>query len=193
LLPGSRFSEVDRLLAPMYEAACQLFQRDKNFRFVVATPREAIRERVIEVLSRLRMKSNRLVPPISIVCGEMEHWMQKAIAGIAASGTVTVQSACFNLPLVVIYKVNPITYWLGKLLIKVRYITMINIIVHKIVFEEFVQDEVIPSTLVAALDRILIHGSRREHTLKDMATVIDQLTGPADPSQLAAEEILKEL
>ncbi len=193
LLPGSRFSEIDRLLEPMYEAACQLFQRDKNFRFVVATPREAIRERVQQVLAHLRIKSNRLAPPISIACGDMEVWMQKAIAGIAASGTVTVQCACFNLPLVVIYKVNPMTYWLGKILIKVRYITMVNIIARKIVFEEYIQEDIIPSHLVAALERILIHGSRREHTLKDMATVIDELTGPADPSQLAAEEILKEL
>ena len=117
------------------------------------------------MLITLCQSSSRSVP-IKVVTGETEIWMQKASAGIAASGTVTVQSAIAGLPLVVIYKVNPLTYLIGKILVKVPYITMVNLLANTMVYEEFLQNRAKALLLLPALMRILPDGDRRPTVLQ---------------------------
>ena len=192
LLPGSRNSEVDRLFTPMFQTACRLFEKNSNLRFTVAAPRPAIAERIYSMLTKLK-RSVTCEVPIEVVEGETELWMQKAIAGLAASGTVTVQSAILGLPLVVIYKVNPITYSLWKRLVDIDYITMVNLISGKEVFEEFIQSGVDPPIIAAAIERILRNGERYEFVVREMREVIAKLQDGGNTSHNAAKEILKTL
>ena len=193
LLPGSRFNEVDRLLRPMFETAVALYQKDSRFKFVVAAPREGIQQRANEILIKLFNESTPSLP-IEVVTGETEIWMQRACAGIAASGTVTVQSAIMGLPLVVVYKVNPITYLIGRKLVNVPYITMVNIIFGGVVYEEYLQEDVHSAQLLPALERILPGGERRKTVLERLSDVLSRLQeGGGNASRNAAAEILKEL
>ena len=192
LLPGSRFSEVDRLLTPLYNTARTLYEKEDSYRFVVAVPRPGIKKRVEDILTKIR-RSTPVPVPIRVVTGETDVWMQKASAGIAASGTVTVQSAIFGLPLVVVYKVNPITYMIGRALVKVPYITMVNLIAGTMVYEEFLQEKVNPSFLLPALERILPNGSRQADVLVGIKKVVNQLGGSGRPSANAAKEVLQVL
>lgn len=192
LLPGSRDNEVDRLLVPMVETACRLYEKNNKYRFVISLPRESIKLRVEEILDDLR--GQRSIPcPFQVEYGQTEKWMQKAAAGIAASGTVTVQGAIFGLPMVVIYRVNPFTYWVGSLLIRIRYITMINLIADRVVFEEFIQHRVKPSILLPALERIVPDGERRQEVVDGMASVVGLLEGETDASMNAATVIARYL
>ncbi len=192
LLPGSRTSEVNRILEPMVFAADQLYRGNSSFKFVISVPRPAIESRVNQLLEQLREKIDKTLP-ITVDQGNTEIWMQKAAAGIAASGTVTVQSAIMGLPLVVIYRVNPITYWLGKRLINVKYITMVNIIAEAEVFQEFVQDEATSKNINSSIKKILPEGERRSYVIEEMRQVVNKLKGPTDASKNAARAVIDEL
>jgi lipid-A-disaccharide synthase len=94
---------------------------------------------------------------------------------------------------VVIYKVNPITCLIGKMLVNVDFITMVNLIAGEEVFEEYLQNEVTPSRLLPALRRILPDGERRETSVNGMRKAVGQLETTTNASRNAAEAVLDEL
>jgi len=125
-----------------------------------------------------------------VVVGETVHWMQRASAGIAASGTVTVQAAILGLPLVVVYRVNAITYLIARALVKIEYITMVNLIAEQEVFEEYIQGDVCPRDIANSLCTILPGGTRRAAALDGIATAVGRLRSSEDASAAAARSIL---
>ena len=103
--------------------------------------------------------------------------MQKAGTGLAASGTVTVECALSGLPLVVGYKLNLMTLALARILVKLYrgFFTMVNIILNRELFQEFLQNKVTPEYLVPALEKILPGGERRkevEDGMKEMTELL---------------------
>ena len=98
--------------------------------------------------------------------------MQKAIAGLASSGTVTVQAAILGLPLISVYKVNAITYFLAKRLVDLEYFTMVNIISEKEVYREYLQKDVCPEILVPQIEKILPNGERRNEVISDLKIMV---------------------
>ncbi len=194
LLPGSRGGELDRLLGPILDTAEALHVHHPELRFVIPTPRASIRDMVERHLAAHR---GRLAPTLhlEVSCGDTHAWMRRAVAGLAASGTVTVESAILGLPLVVVYRVNPLTFLLAKWLVRVPYITMVNLVADEAVFEEFLQDDVRPAVLVPALERILPGGARHDLALAGIAKAVGALRTPAgeSASRNAARLVLEEL
>ena len=189
ILPGSRFSEINRLLIPLIETIKGIHQKHPNYRFVIPAPRESIASKIREECDQRLPKDINL----SVAIGETSEWMRRASAGIAASGTVTVQAAILGLPLVVVYKINPITYFIFKLLVKIKFITMVNLVADKLVYEEFMQGDVKPATLIPALERILKDGSRRIEVESGIKLAIDRLGGTQKASAMAADIVIKEI
>lgn len=181
LLPGSRGSEVDRLLHPMASAARELHKRRPELRFVISAPRAAIRSRIEEMLGDHGL-------PLQIDDGSTEGWMQRASAGIAASGTVTVQAAILGLPLVVVYRMNPMTHWLAMRLINVPYITMVNLVAEKLVFQEYLQ-KFQPSELATAVEAILPDGARHAAVQQGIKRCVTRLQTEGDASATAAAAV----
>ena len=107
--------------------------------------------------------------------GRSVYWMQKAIAGLASSGTVTIQAAILGLPLISIYKVNAFTYFLAKRLVDLDYFTMVNIIAEKEIYREYLQDEVRPEILVPQIEKILPGGERHEEVIADLEEMVKKL------------------
>ena len=134
------------------------------------------------------------LPELEISYGETARWMQEATAGLAASGTVTVESAIADLPLVVAYRLNPITFQMARWIIGKLfrgYFTMPNIILDKCVFQEFLQFQVVPEDLADALDKILPGGERRTQVDADMQEMRDALScGAENATARAAAAIL---
>ena len=99
-------------------------------------------------------KKHPELPEIELSNESAAYYQQKAGTGIAASGTVTVESAIAGLPLVVVYKLNIITLAIARVLVKLYrgYFTMVNIIVNKTVFEEFLQWHVCNRNLIPAVE-----------------------------------------
>ncbi|HBC85377.1 MAG TPA: lipid-A-disaccharide synthase [Lentisphaeria bacterium] len=195
LLPGSRFNEINRLFVPMLETAVELHRRHPNLRFAVSAPRKAIYERTNEILRKFcEVRKDEKLPEVKIYSGETARFLQEAATGLAASGTITVESAIAGLPLVVVYRLNPITYWLGRMLVKIPFFTMVNLIAKKRVFEEFLQEDVNAMTLSGAMEKILPGGSRRAEVEKDIAGVVEALSpGSADASRKAAEAVMQKV
>ena len=96
---------------------------------------------------------------------------------MAASGTVTVESAIAGLPLVVVYRMNSVTLFLASFVVKLYrgFFTMVNIILNRELFQEFLQNKVTPEYLVPALEKILPGGERRkevEDGMKEMTELL---------------------
>lgn len=192
LLPGSRHSELDRLLHPLLDTAAWLAARRPDLRFVLAAASPAMAARVRRELER-RATRHPTMPPVQIVVGETHAWMQRAAAGLAASGTVTMESAILGLPLVVVYRVNPFTYAVGRRLVKLPFFTIVNLVAGRCVFQEFLQGQVCPAVLGPALETILPGGSRRADVEAGMHEAVVALGGARNASRRAAEAVLSVL
>jgi lipid-A-disaccharide synthase len=131
------------------------------------------------------------MPEIKLTCGDTPYWQQRAGTGLAASGTVTVECALSGLPLVVVYKLNPISLLILGWMIKLfrGFFTMVNVIADKKVFEEFFQYKVKPQNLVPALERILPGGERRQEVEDDMKRVTEMIRGDLQGASNRAAEI----
>lgn len=188
LLPGSRHSEIERLLVPLYQTAAWLHQRHPELRFVLATPNADIRagcQRLMDGLAR-----GRTPVPVETVVGCTHEWMQRATVGLAASGTVTMEAAIMHLPLVVVYRLNPLTFQLGRLLVRVPFITIVNLVTNRKVYEEFLQGDVRPELLGPALERVLPGGSRCAEVDSGMSAAVAAVSSGHRATENAARAVL---
>src|SRR5208337_2145171 len=116
-------------------------------------------------------------------------------AGIIASGTATVEAAMMGTPFVMVYRVTPLTYWLGRPRVKVPHFAMVNLIAGKEVVPELVQHDFTVENVVSKLSEILIDGSTREEMIRGLAAVRVLLGGTSSdglqPAERAADIILK--
>lgn len=193
LLPGSRAMEVSRLLKPMLDAVLQLHKDHPELYFVIAASRQKMRLMCEKIIADYRKKHPDL-PDIQISNESAAYYQQKAGTGLAASGTVTVESAIAGLPLVVIYKLNYITLLIASMLVKLYrgYFTMVNIIADKTIFEEFLQWRVCNKNLLPAIEKILPGGPRRAEIEQQMDELVDMLSSHGrKPSRAAAEACLE--
>lgn len=196
LLPGSRKSETSRLMESFLETALLLQQRHPNLKFAISAPRKKTYEDILSLRDQfLRKHPGTVLPKMEISWGQTARWMQEASCGLAASGTVTVESAIAGLPLVVAYRLNPLTFLLARCIIGKLFrgfFTMVNIILNRKVFEEFLQFQVTPENLADAVERILPGGSRRLEVEKDMLEMTNALScGSENATSRSAALILK--
>ena len=185
LLPGSRKSELDRLLKPLLLTAKALQKKRPNLCFVIPTPREKIRNIVVNTISKYNFDF-----PINVTCGDTEDWLRQGTCALASSGTVTMQAAILGMPLVSVYKMNPISLFFMKRMIDLPYFTMANIISDKVVYEEFLQGQVKPSILVPAIERILPEGERVDLVLDGMREMVKELGGKTNVANNVANAAL---
>src|SRR5213078_2441475 len=99
-------------------------------------------------------------------------------AGIIASGTATVEAAVMGTPFVMVYRVSPLTYLLGRPRIKVSHFAMVNLIAGEEVVPELVQHNFTAEKVVARLNEILPYGPARTNMIEGMAAVKAKLRGP---------------
>jgi lipid-A-disaccharide synthase len=177
LLPGSRTMEVTRLMQPMLETVTELAKRHPRLYFVLSAPREKIARLCMAQYLEFRRKHPEC-PEIDFATGETAKYQQLAGTGLAASGTVTVESAIAGLPLVVVYKLNLLTLLLASLVVRLYrgFFTMVNIIADRMIFEEFLQWHVRCRELLPAVERILPGGVRRAEVEAGMAEVVESLS-----------------
>jgi len=192
LLPGSRVMEINRLLTPMLDTVRALALRHPGLRFHLSAPREKIASLCRARIAEYR-KGHADLPEIPVTCGDTGVWQQRAGTGLAASGTVTVESAVAGLPLVVGYRLNWVTILLASLVVRLYrgYFTMVNIIADKTVFQEFLQHHFCVKELLGPVESILPGGSRRKEVEEGMAEVARLLSsGTGDAAAQAAAACL---
>lgn len=190
LLPGSRGGELKRLLPVLLRTCAKLHNERPELQFEMPLQRQGSLELAREIIAR---EAKQLVlPEIRLSAGETRRRMLEATAGIAASGTVTVEAVILGLPLVVFYKVNALTWQIGKRLVKLPYVSIANLVTNSCVFEECLQNEASPERLTAALLDILPGGERREQVLEGMRKTMKELGGDSDVVGKVAQSVLNE-
>jgi lipid-A-disaccharide synthase len=191
LLAGSRKNEVRKLLPPMLKTAVWIARRKPETNFIISLHDDSLKPIVEKIVARHVRGNSPLRDHVEIVVGRTREWLQRAGSGIAASGTVTVEAAIMGLPLVVVYKVNPITYRLATLLVKIPYITMTNLVADKTVYEEFVQNNLSPKVLGSALLAIQPGGPRHDEVVQGMQETVNALGGQTNICESAARAVLE--
>jgi lipid-A-disaccharide synthase len=189
LMPGSRVKEVRMNLPTILEAAAQLGSGYEFLLPVAPTLDRSFLQNLIGPNSTQRKIT--LVP-------ESLPALAHSRVGIVASGTATVEAAMIGTPFVMVYRVSPLTYMLGKPRVKVPHFAMVNLIAGREVVPELVQHDFTAKNVIARLQEILPNGAARDRMIVGMASVRNSLLPPKDgtgtltlaPAERAAEIIL---
>jgi lipid-A-disaccharide synthase len=181
LLPGSRPNEVGRILPVLVKAADRIRTRVPGAQFLVA--------RAPNLDARL-FASVQAVPLTIVVEGETDAVLQAADVAITASGTATVQTALHDTPMVIVYKLSPLTYHLGRRLVNVDTYGMVNLIAGERIVPELIQDACTPPAVADEVVSMLTDNARTARIREGLARVRERLGG-AGASRRAAEAILK--
>jgi lipid-A-disaccharide synthase len=197
LMPGSRRKEVRMNLPTILEAADRL---GGGYEFLMPVARtldasflrELIAARSTETWQRVSPQSN--VQSNVRLVAEALPALHHSRAAIVASGTATVEAAIMATPFVMVYRVSPLTYALGKPRVKVAYFAMVNLIAEEEIVPELVQHKFTAENIVAELNRIIPDGEPRTRMIDRLAAVKTRLkegSSGAHPAEAAAEIILK--
>jgi lipid-A-disaccharide synthase len=176
VLPGSRRQEVSVKLPIMLTMA----KHFPDYQFVVAQA-PSLDDHFLESLTGQH-------PNVSMVKGQTYQLLRQAKAALVTSGTATLETALFGVPEVVCYKGNPISYILAKKLIKVKYISLVNLVMDKLVVKELIQHDLTEANLLKALNALLNDEMTIQQVKKDYAALWHQL-GEKDASRRAAQVI----
>jgi lipid-A-disaccharide synthase len=183
LLPGSRRYDLRAILPDMARAAAIVSARLPETQFVVARAPH-LEDDLFEPLADL-IGSESVITE-----GETDAVLASADVAIVASGTVTVQAALHGCPMIVVYRVGPLTYTLGKPLVHVDTYAMVNLIAGRRVVPELIQDDFTPEAVAAETLRVLTDPAHAAKVRADLAAVRASL-GSAGASRRAAEAVLE--
>jgi lipid-A-disaccharide synthase len=186
LFPGSRSREVKKILPVMAKAGEQIMAEKPAARFEVAAASSALAREIDLILAgsplraRVRLATNAA------------STMQRAGAGLVASGTATLESAFFRLPFVLVYKVSWPTYFAARLLMRVPFLGMPNVLAGREIVPEFLQHEARPKPIAEAVLRLMNKPEARQQMIAEFDAIIEKL-GETGASAKAASAILAEL
>ena len=190
LFPGSRSREVRKIFPVMLETACELRKHNSNLRFEVAAASEQLAREMKLSVAGLDRSQDR--DAIQIKVDETAVIMQRAWAGIVASGSATLEAAYFRLPFVLIYKVAWPTYLAARLVVNVEYLGMPNLLADKEVVPEFIQHRAKPSAIVKAVQPLIENANARERMISEFDAIVPKL-GDIGASESAARAIIEEI
>lgn len=179
LLPGSRKQEILKKLPVMLEASRQF----PEYQFVVAEAPGQDPVFYDEVL--------RNYPQAGRVRNQTYSLLLHARAACVTSGTATLETALFGVPEVICYKGSPVSYQIARRLIKVKYISLVNLIMDKPVVKELIQDEMNVKNIVTELRKLVSDEDTRKHLLGDYDALRTLLSQGGNASEKAAESIVK--
>ncbi|MEO6833544.1 MAG: lipid-A-disaccharide synthase [Chitinophagaceae bacterium] len=176
LLPGSRAQEIGKKLPLMLEVA----KGFPDYQFVVAGAPSQPDELYEELIGKV---------PVILLRNDTYNLLRQAHAAIVTSGTATLETALFGLPEVVVYKGNPVSFWLAKKLVKVPFVSLVNLIMGREIVKELLQTDFNKKTLNEELNRLLNDFKYREEMKENFGQLREKL-GAGNASELVAEEIL---
>ena len=179
VLPGSRRGEAARHLAALLQAVDRLYQvQAASFLLPASATTGAVffKERIGGA-------------PIQVIEGETWDALAHADLVLAASGTVTVEAALLGTPMVTFYKVNAVSWLLGKLLVRVPFYCMVNLVAGRSVVPELMQSEMTGERIAAEARRLLTDDAARLRMRADLAEVAARLSTAGDPIDRAVAVI----
>jgi lipid-A-disaccharide synthase len=171
LLPGSRKSEIIHLLPDMLSAARILSSRFPDLQFILPIAPTLDREFVLAFTSQAGVL-------LRIVEGRVYDVLKASDTALVASGTATLETGIMGVPMVIMYRVSPLTYFIGKHFIDVDHVGLVNIVAGKRIVPELIQDEVTPGKIADAVTSMLTDQAYYKRIRADLAEVKTRLGEP---------------
>lgn len=181
LLPGSRPNELRELLPTLLDAATRIQRSAPDTQFVIA--------RAPNLDSALFVAVKETPLHIAVVEGRTDDVLASADVAITASGTATVQAAIHGCPIVIVYRLSPLTYRLGKPFVKVDTYGMVNLIAGRRIAAELIQENFTPQSVAAQTLTLLTDPAARAAATQGLREVREKLGAPG-ASRRAAQAVL---
>ena len=160
ILPGSRPHELDRLLPVALDIVKEFRKEHGSFQFCVPFAPNTDMNKYTALIDKLKHEG------VVVNKGESLKVLAASDCAVIASGTASFQGVLLGVPLVVVYKVFPLSYWLGRLIIKVKYISLVNILSGREVVKELLQAEVTPVNIIREIKKMMFNRTYKEEMLK---------------------------
>lgn len=183
VLPGSRPGEIKRLM-PVFAEVIQRLKAQRPDLTMVMPVADTIREQLLPLVKDL---------PVTIIEGEdVKHSaMQAATLALACSGTVSTELALAGCPMIIAYRVEPVTWWIFKTIATIKYVTLFNIAAGKEIAPEFIQPTCTADNLLNAINQRLDDPARLAEQVREQNTALDLMgRGQRPPAEKAAEAVL---
>ena len=188
MLAGSRKAEIGTMMPVLTEFAAKMhaLPQYKDYQFLIAgAPARSMKD-----YESWLTEENR--DYIKVLFGETQSIIRHAEAGVINSGTASLETALFGTPQVVGYITYPLTYRIARKIVKIKYISLGNLIIDRLAFKEFIQDDCNPDALVTEIRELIENKERREKMLNDYADIRNALGGTG-ASAAVAKAMLQEL
>jgi lipid-A-disaccharide synthase len=188
LLPGSRHGEVERHMPDLLDAV-ELIAARNAATFVLALPPGFREKKPGSDRSNFWERARRL--SIQVIEGSTWDTLAHAELAVAASGTVTIEAALLGVPMVTFYRVNALSWILGRWLVRAPFLSMVNLIAGRRVVPELIQSEMTAERIAGEAEKLLESEEARSAMRRDLADVAAKLASDRDPMEIAAEKIEK--
>jgi lipid-A-disaccharide synthase len=171
ILPGSRTSEV-RILMPELLRAAQILKREMpDLQFILPLADTLEETSVTEIISGFNVD-------VKVVSGHTYDVISCADLALVASGTATLETALLGVPMIIVYKISLLSYFIGRLFVHVKNIGLVNIIAGKTIVPELIQGDASGMRIAAESLSILKNGERRQKMIKELETIRARLGEP---------------
>lgn len=187
MMPGSRHSEVSRLLPVFGDALARLQAEIPDLAVVVPT--------VATVAEKVRAAAETWPGPVIVTQGidEKRDAFAASDAALVASGTATYELACAGVPMVIAYRMTPLSFLIIRMMIKIKYASVVNIALGREVAPEFIQGACRPQALADAVVKLFKDPEQRAAQQRDLADVARAFGQGAEPSSRRAGAVILEL
>ena len=188
MLAGSRKGEISTMMPVLTEFAAKMkaLPQYADYQFVIG----GAPARSMSDYEPWLTDGNRQY--IHVLFGETQSVIRHAEAAVVNSGTASLETVLFNTPQVVGYIGNPLTYLIAKRIVKIKYISLGNLIIDRLAFKEFIQDDCNPDALVQEIRDLIENPERRSAMLAEYAEIRSALGG-SGASAAVAKAMLEEL
>jgi lipid-A-disaccharide synthase len=187
LLPGSRRTEIAAHLPDLWASARLMGRQRKEIKFILLSPNEEMQKFSLELLA--------LQPPANFGfeynIGYAVSHLSRCSLALVASGTASLECALVGIPQIVVYRVHPLTYLVGRRVVTVSHLSLINVMAGEEVVPEFLQDRFRPEAVAQTALELLDNVARRDMMRRRVTELVATLGGPG-ASRRAAEAILLE-
>lgn len=178
LLPGSRKSEIDRLLPSMLGAAARIAKEFPAAQFIIPVAPGSNREEIQARVARQQV-------PVTCVENRLHQALHICNLVLVASGTATLETALMQKPMIIIYKVSLLTYLIGRMMVQVPYIGLANIVAGKQVVPELIQAQASPQRIAQEAISLLNDPARMEIMQRELGKVRGKLGEKGASGQVA--------
>ena len=178
LLPGSRRQELRRLLPPMLAAFQRVQRRLPSLQGIIPVAPTLAMEEIQQMLRHHPL-------PVTVIAGQSHTALRAADVALVASGTATLEAGLIGTPMVVVYKMHPVTAWLARRVLRIPYIGLVNIVAGRPMVPELLQEALCPHTLAALALHCLEHPEVAQHIRSELAALRHAL-GMGDGARRAA-------